>query len=184
MDDQAIFDQYQMALAKANPTEQIKILQGIGISSIHRRGDLKSYIPLVRRPNSTDPIYQTDFELLSQVSPEYHSELEKIPTRAELIQRINNLNTGSSEYSQCLTDAQARHQTGDLNLCPEGYCTAKLKFEVYPSAYANAYASQVCKGSKPDYSGNVENYYGQEPKPTDSSLTRWFDEKCVSSGVE
>ena len=31
-------------------------------------------------------------------------------------------------------------------LCPKGQATAKRKFKVYPSAYANMYASKVCKG--------------------------------------
>ena len=38
-------------------------------------------------------------------------------------------------------------------LCPRGKSTAKSKFKVYPSAYANGYAVQVCKGNKPDLSG-------------------------------
>jgi len=38
-------------------------------------------------------------------------------------------------------------------LCPRGKRTAKAKFKVYPSAYANGYAVQVCKGTKPDLSG-------------------------------
>ena len=31
-------------------------------------------------------------------------------------------------------------------LCPKGKAAAKKKFDVYPSAYANMYASKVCKG--------------------------------------
>jgi len=31
-------------------------------------------------------------------------------------------------------------------LCPRGKAAAKRKFKVYPSAYANMYASKVCKG--------------------------------------
>ena len=31
-------------------------------------------------------------------------------------------------------------------LCPRGKKAAKAKFAVYPSAYANAYASKVCAG--------------------------------------
>ena len=31
-------------------------------------------------------------------------------------------------------------------LCPRGKAAAKAKFDVYPSAYANAYASKVCAG--------------------------------------
>ncbi len=31
-------------------------------------------------------------------------------------------------------------------LCARGKAAAKRKFDVYPSAYANAYAVRVCKG--------------------------------------
>ena len=31
-------------------------------------------------------------------------------------------------------------------LCPKGKAAAKRKFKVYPSAYANGYAVQVCQG--------------------------------------
>ena len=31
-------------------------------------------------------------------------------------------------------------------LCPRGNAAAKRKFKVYPSAYANMYASAVCSG--------------------------------------
>ena len=31
-------------------------------------------------------------------------------------------------------------------LCPKGKAAAKRKFDVYPSAYANGYAVQVCQG--------------------------------------
>lgn len=33
-----------------------------------------------------------------------------------------------------------------MKLCARGYAAAKKKFNVYPSAYANAYASKVCSG--------------------------------------
>jgi hypothetical protein len=52
-----------------------------------------------------------------------------------------------SEYEECLEKAQKRYDSNKLKICPRGYCTAKNKFEVYPSAYANGYAVQVCKGN-------------------------------------
>ena len=39
-------------------------------------------------------------------------------------------------------------------LCARGKKTAQEVFDVYPSAYANGYAVQVCKGKKKDYNGN------------------------------
>jgi hypothetical protein len=38
-------------------------------------------------------------------------------------------------------------------LCPRGKAAAKRKFKVYPSAYANAYASRICAGKIKDPSG-------------------------------
>ena len=58
-------------------------------------------------------------------------------------------------------------------LCPKGKAAAKRKFDVYPSAYANMYASAVCSGKikpggkkkkrkkKKNTGGMVKNYaYG------------------------
>ena len=40
---------------------------------------------------------------------------------------------------------EGRKKTG-TKLCTRGKSAAKAKFDVYPSAYANGYAIQVCKG--------------------------------------
>jgi hypothetical protein len=40
---------------------------------------------------------------------------------------------------------EGRKKTGS-KLCARGKSAAKAKFDVYPSAYANGYAIQVCKG--------------------------------------
>jgi len=41
--------------------------------------------------------------------------------------------------------AEGRKKTG-TPLCARGKAAAKSKYDVYPSAYANGYAVQVCKG--------------------------------------
>ena len=86
-------------------------------------------------------------------------------------------------YQECLKIAQIKHQKGQIKLCPRGYCTAKQKFKVYPSAYANGYASQVCSGKKPDLTSRHQNDYDQ-PKSSattkDSDLTRWYKEQWVN----
>jgi hypothetical protein len=41
-------------------------------------------------------------------------------------------------------------------LCARGKSAAKRKFKVYPSAYANAYASKICAGKIKDPSGKEE----------------------------
>ncbi len=49
-------------------------------------------------------------------------------------------------------------------LCPRGKAAAKAKFDVYPSAYANAYASKVCAGKVKGPSG-VKRKDFRGPKP-------------------
>lgn len=63
-------------------------------------------------------------------------------------------------------------------LCPRGRKTAEKKFMVYPSAYANGYAVQVCKGMKPDYNGEYRNDY-MSNKPKSTNLGRWYQEEWV-----
>jgi hypothetical protein len=49
-------------------------------------------------------------------------------------------------------------------LCPRGKAAAKRKFKVYPSAYANAYASKICAGKIKDPSGTKRKDF-KGPKP-------------------
>jgi len=45
-------------------------------------------------------------------------------------------------------------------LCARGKSAAKRKFKVYPSAYANAYASKICAGKIKDPSGTKKKDWG------------------------
>ena len=45
-------------------------------------------------------------------------------------------------------------------LCARGKAAAKRKFDVYPSAYANAYASKICAGKIKDPSGKKKIDWG------------------------
>ena len=50
-------------------------------------------------------------------------------------------------------------------LCPRGKAAAKRKFKVYPSAYANAYASKICAGKIKAPSGTKrKDFKGPKPK--------------------
>ena len=60
-----------------------------------------------------------------------------------------------------LSSAEDLPESDDLNeakkkknkLCARGVAAAKAKYDVYPSAYANGYAVQVCKGRMPGVDG-------------------------------
>ena len=47
---------------------------------------------------------------------------------------------------------EGRKKSG-TKLCTRGKAAAQSKFDVYPSAYANGYAVQVCKGKQPGNDG-------------------------------
>ena len=45
-----------------------------------------------------------------------------------------------------LEEAKKNRKKTGTKLCARGKAAAKAKFDVYPSAYANGYAVQVCQG--------------------------------------
>ena len=57
-------------------------------------------------------------------------------------------------------------------LCPRGKAAAKRKFAVYPSAYANAYASKICAGKIKDPSGvKRKDFKGPKPAAKGAMMT-------------
>lgn len=93
------------------------------------------------------------------------------------------------EYKKCLKEAEQRRKQGNLKLCPRGYCTAKTRFQVYPSAYANGYAVGVCMGNKKDAEDKIKSdpvYMARISKLSKKSekksndLNRWYREKWVN----
>ena len=69
---------------------------------------------------------------------------------------MNESKKDGMEMSMSIEDQdmvmEGRKKTG-TKLCARGKTAAKAKFDVYPSAYANGYAVQVCKGTKPGLDG-------------------------------
>ena len=56
-------------------------------------------------------------------------------------------------------------------LCPRGKAAAKRKFRVYPSAYANAYASKICAGKIKDPSGVKRKDWGPKKAKVGMAVT-------------
>ena len=55
-------------------------------------------------------------------------------------------------------------------LCARGKAAAKRKFKVYPSAYANAYASKICAGKIKDPSGKKRKDWGPKKMNTGGEM--------------
>lgn len=56
-------------------------------------------------------------------------------------------------------------------LCARGKSAAKRKFTVYPSAYANAYASKICAGKIKDPSGKKRKDWGPKKAKTGMAVS-------------
>ena len=69
-------------------------------------------------------------------------------------------------------------------LCPRGKAAAKRKFKVYPSAYANAYASRICAGKIKDPSGvKRKDFKGRKPAMGGGMMNRTKFDKGGGTGT-
>lgn len=69
-----------------------------------------------------------------------------------MMNQINTDHISDDSMEDEMTMMEGRKKTG-TKLCARGKAAAKAKFDVYPSAYANGYAVQVCKGKQPGTDG-------------------------------
>ena len=69
-----------------------------------------------------------------------------------MVHKPVDLGSGFDLWYKGNTNIQERRKKM-TKLCPRGKAAAKRKFKVYPSAYANAYASKICAGKIKDPSG-------------------------------
>ena len=68
-------------------------------------------------------------------------------------------------------------------LCPRGKAAAKRKFDVYPSAYANAYGSKICAGKIKDPSGvKRKDFRGKKAKGGLIEATARLKRKGLKNG--
>jgi hypothetical protein len=80
---------------------------------------------------------------------------------------INEMKSFTPEYEMLVAETK---------LCKRGIEAAKKKYKKYPSAYANGYAVQVCKGMQPDNKGSKKKSWNED-------LDKWFKEKWVDIGA-
>ena len=61
--------------------------------------------------------------------------------------------SGNPDKALALYQMTEGRKKAGTKLCARGKAAAEAKYDVYPSAYANGYAIQVCKGKKPGLDG-------------------------------
>ena len=66
---------------------------------------------------------------------------------------MNETKRGNEDLSMNIDMVEEGKKKTGTKLCARGKSAAKAKYDVYPSAYANGYAVQVCKGKQPGLDG-------------------------------
>ena len=97
-----------------------------------------------------DMLLELDEDVVDQIIQNGHDWADDhISTAKENIDQVfdfmMNETRKENEYIDYEDIQEGRKKTG-TKLCARGKSAAKSKFKVYPSAYANGYAVQVCKG--------------------------------------
>jgi hypothetical protein len=97
-------------------------------------------------PNMIDEIIQDGHDWADDHISEAKNNMDQV------FDFLMNETKKQEEYVDFEDMNEGRKKTG-TKLCARGKSAAKSKFKVYPSAYANGYAVQVCKGKMPGLDG-------------------------------
>lgn len=97
-------------------------------------------------PNMIDDIIQNGHDWADDHISEAKTNMDQV------FDFLKNEMDKESQYVDFEEMNEGRKKTG-TKLCARGKAAAKSKFDVYPSAYANGYAVQVCKGKMPGLDG-------------------------------
>ena len=100
---------------------------------------------------------EMDHEMIDKIIQDGHDwaddHLSEAKTNIDQVfDFFKNHMSKESDYLDYEDINEGKKKSG-TKLCARGKAAAKSKFKVYPSAYANGYAVQVCKGKMPGLDG-------------------------------
>ena len=124
----------------------------------HRSGRYMFFSNLEQMKRQCDLLLNLDEEMVESILEDGHDWAQDHIAEAknnmdQVFDFIMNESEGGeeSDYNDDMV-SEGKKKTG-TKLCARGKAAAKSKLDVYPSAYANGYAVQVCKGTKPGLDG-------------------------------
>ena len=104
-----------------------------------------------------DMLLELDHNMIDDILQNGHDWADDHVTEAktnmdQVFDFIMNEKSKREDYIEYEDINEGKKKSG-TKLCSRGKAAAKAKFKVYPSAYANGYAVQVCKGKMPGLDG-------------------------------
>ena len=116
----------------------------------HRTENYMTFSNLQQMKRQIDMLMELDENVIDEIIQNGHDWADDhISVAKENLDQVfdfmMNETKKSNQYIDYEEMTEGRKKTG-TKLCARGKSAAKSKFKVYPSAYANGYAVQVCKG--------------------------------------
>ena len=122
-----------------------------------KTGNYMFFSNLKQMRRQIDMLLSIDPQMIEETLQNGHDWADDHVTEAktnmdQVFDFIMNEKRKMGQYVDYEEMSEGRKKTG-TKLCARGKSAAKAKFDVYPSAYANGYAVQVCKGKMPGLDG-------------------------------
>jgi hypothetical protein len=149
-------------VVKLTETDLKRLVNRVLQEAEHENDRYMFFSNLEQIKRQADMLLEMDKDVLHQILENGHDwAQDHVATAKENMDQIFDFfmneikgdGEDSEDYMEMNVDVmEGRKKTG-TKLCARGKAAAKAKYDVYPSAYANGYAVQVCKGKQPGLDG-------------------------------
>lgn len=144
-------------IIKLNESEITKLVGKILQEAQHEHANYMFFSNLKQIMRQCKLLLEIDPQMIDEILQNGHDWADDHVTEAktnmdQVFDFLMNEKSKLEQYVDYEDLSEGRKKTG-TKLCARGKAAAKSKFKVYPSAYANGYAVQVCKGKMPGLDG-------------------------------
>lgn len=145
---------------KLTETDLQKLVNKVLKEAEHEHSRYMFFTNLQQIKRQAELLLELDDEVINQILENGHDWADDhITVAKENMDQVFDFlmnETQDSEMDMSMMDdvtiIEGRKKTG-TKLCARGKAAAKSKYDVFPSAYSNGYAVQVCKGRMPGLDG-------------------------------
>jgi len=142
-----------MKIVKLTETDIQRIVRKAIIEAEHENNRYMFFSNLEQIKRQAELLLELDDDMIHQILENGHDWADDhITVAKENLDQVFDFLMNETQDSDDdmvmmddLTVVEGRKKTG-TKLCARGKASAKAKYDVYPSAYSNGHAVQVCKG--------------------------------------
>ena len=144
-------------VVKITESELNKIVERVLSEQMEEPSNYMFFSNLEQIKRQCEKLLEIEPEIIDEILLNGHDWADDHVTEAktnmdQVFDFLMNETKKMKSYIEYEDITEGKKKTG-TKLCARGKSAAKAKFKVYPSAYANGYAVQVCKGKMPGTDG-------------------------------